>query len=248
MRRSLAVAGLLALAVLGTGAGAVPGGDDRAAGRPVVLAAASLTEVLPRIVPEAAYSFGSSNSLAEQIRRGAPFDVYLSASPLYTQALFREGLARKPVAFATNSLVVIVPRSNPARIKTVFDLAKRPKLRLVVAGPKVPIGLYTREVLKRLGLLRVLKKTVSFEPDVKGIVGKVALGQADAGFVYRTDVAPVADRTRAISIPARAQPTVVYELAIATKPVDTEAAQDFVISVLGPDGRRLLRAARFGLP
>ena len=157
-------------------------------------------------------------------------------------------LARKPVAFATNSLVVIVPRSNPAKIKTVFDLAKRPKLRLVVAGPKVPIGLYTREVLKRLGLLRVLKKTVSLEPDVKGIVGKVALGQADAGFVYLTDVTPVADRARAISIPARAQPTVVYELAIAAKPLDTEAAQDFVISVLGPDGRRQLRAARFGLP
>ena len=130
----------------------------------------------------------------------------------------REQLARKPVAFATNSLVVIVPRSNPAKIKTVFDLAKRPKLRLVVAGPKVPIGLYTREVLKRLGLLRVLKKTVSLEPDVKGIVGKVALGQADAGFVYLTDVAPVADRARAIAIPARAQPTVVYELAIAAKP------------------------------
>ena len=72
-------------------------------------------------------------------------------------------------------LVVIVPRSNPARIKTVFDLAKRSKLKLVVAGPKVPIGLYTREVLKRLGLLRVLKKTVSLEPDVKGIVGKIAL-------------------------------------------------------------------------
>ena len=248
MRRSLVVAALLALAVIGAGAAAAPGGDGLATGRPVVLAAASLTEVLPRIVPDAAYSFGSSNSLAEQIRRGAPFDVYLSASPLYTQALLREQLARKPVAFATNSLVVVVPRSNPAKIKTVFDLAKRPKLRLVVAGPKVPIGLYTREVLKRLGLLRVLKKTVSLEPDVKGIVGKVALGQADAGFVYRTDVAPVAERARAISIPARAQPTVVYELAIATKPVDTEAAQDFVISVLGPDGRRLLRAARFGLP
>ena len=89
---------------------------------------------------------------------------------------------------------------------------------------------------------------MSLEPDVKGIVGKVALGQADAGFVYLTDVAPVAERARAISIPPRAQPTVVYELAIATTPVDTEAAQDFVISVLGPDGRRSRRAARFGLP
>jgi molybdate transport system substrate-binding protein len=239
---------LLALALLAPGAEAASDGEVRATARPVILAAASLTEILPRIVPEAAYSFGSSNSLAEQIRRGAPFDVYLSASPTYTQALFRERLTRKPVAFATNSLVIIVPKSNPARITSVFDLAKRPKLRLVVAGPKVPIGLYTREVLKRLGLLRVLKKTVSLEPDVKGIVGKVALGQADAGFVYLTDLAPVAARARAISIPARAQPTVVYELAIATEAADLEAAQDFVVSVLGPDGRRLLRAARFGLP
>jgi molybdate transport system substrate-binding protein len=222
-------------------------GSDAATARPVVLAASSLTEVLPRIAPDAAYSFGSSNSLAEQIRRGAPFDVYLSASPLYTQALYQEGRLRKPVAFATNSLVVIVPRSNPAAIKTIFDLAKRPKLKLVVAGPKVPIGLYTREVLKRLGLLKVLKRTVSFEPDVKGVVGKVALSQADAGFVYLTDIAPVATRVRAIAIPARAQPTVVYELAIAAKPNDLEAAQDVVIAVLGPDGRRQLRAARFGL-
>jgi molybdate transport system substrate-binding protein len=223
-------------------------GDGAAAARPVALAAASLTEVLPRIAPEASYSFGSSSSLAEQIRRGAPFDVYFSASPVYTQALYQEGRLRKPVAFATNSLVVIVPRSNPARIKTIFDLAKRPKLKLVVAGPKVPIGLYTREVLKRLGLLKVLKRAVSLEPDVKGVVGKVALGQADAGFVYRTDVAPVATRVRAVPIPARAQPTVVYELALAAKPNDLEAAQDLVIAVLGPDGRRQLRAARFGLP
>lgn len=227
---------------------AAPGRDGASARRPVVLAAASLAEVLPRIEPRAAYAFGSSNSLTEQIRRGAPFDVYLSASPIYTRELHGEGLVRKPVAFATNSLAVIVPRPNPARIKTVFDLAKRSKLRLVVAGPKVPIGLYTREVLKRLGLLKVLRKTVSLEPDVKGIVGKVALGQADAGFVYLTDVAPVASRVQVVRIPERAQPTVAYELAIATRPSDLESAQDFVISVLGPDGRRQLRAARFGLP
>jgi molybdate transport system substrate-binding protein len=250
MRLRRAVVGALTTAVILAAAvppAGAPRGDSTTSG-PIVLAAASLTEVLPRIAAEASYSFGSSNTLAEQIRRGAPFDVYLSASPLYTQALHRERLTRKPVAFATNSLVVIVPRSNPAKLKTVFDLAKRPNLKLVVAGPKVPIGLYTREVLKRLGLLRVLKKTVSLEPDVKGIVGKVALGEADAGFVYRTDVAPVASRARAIPIPARAQPTVVYELAIAADPADLEAAQDFVISVLGPDGRRALRAARFGLP
>lgn len=235
--------------VVALAAGAARGAPEvSVADRPIVLAAASLTQVLPKIVPDGRYSFGSSNALAEQIRRGAPFDVYLSASPIYSQALHREGLLRKPVAFATNTLVVIVPRSNPAKIRGIADLARRSKLRLVIAGPKVPVGLYTTEVLKRLGLLRVLKKTVSLEPDVKGVVGKVALGQADAGFVYRTDVKPVSSRVRAIAIPARAQPTVRYELAIASRPEDVEAAQDFVIAVLGPDGRRALRAALFGIP
>jgi molybdate transport system substrate-binding protein len=216
--------------------------------RPLVLAAASLTEVLPRIEPEGRFSFAGSNQLAQQIRQGAPFDVFLSASPSFTQALHAEGLVRRPIAFGTSELVVIVPRSNPARIASLADLAKRSKLRLVVAGQKVPIGLYTREVLKRVGLLRVLRKTVSLEPDAKGIVGKVALGEADAGFVYATDVTPVRDRVRAIPIPARAQPRVVYQLAIAAEPQDLAAAQGFVIAVLGPDGRRALRAAGFGTP
>jgi molybdate transport system substrate-binding protein len=218
------------------------------ADRPIVLAAASMTEVLPRIEPEGRFSFAGSNQLAQQIRQGAPFDVFLSASPVYTQQLSGEGRVRKPVAFATNSLVLIVPRSNPQQLRTVYDLARRPKLRLVVAGAKVPIGLYTREVLKRLGLLRVLRKAVSQEPDVKGIVGKVALGEADAGFVYRTDVRPVADKVKAITLPAKSQPTVVYEAAIATEPRSLESAQAFLIALLGPEGRRELRTAGFGLP
>jgi molybdate transport system substrate-binding protein len=216
--------------------------------QPIVLAAASLTEVLPKIEPDARYSFAGSNTLAAQIRQGAPLDVFLSANTAYPQQLYQQGLVRKPVAFATNSLVLVVPRSNPQRIKTVFDLAKRPKLRLVVAGPAVPIGLYTRECLKRLGLLRVLKKTVSLEPDVKGIVGKVALGEADAGFAYRTDVAPVAGKVKAIRLPRRAQPTVLYEGAIAAHPQSLESAQSFMIELLSTSGRRQLRAAGFGLP
>jgi molybdate transport system substrate-binding protein len=217
-------------------------------GSATVLAAASLTEVVPKIDGAARASFGGSNQLAQQARQGFPFDVFLSASPQYAQALFAEGLVRKPVAFATNSLVLIVPRRNPARIGSVADLARRARLRLVVAGPKVPIGLYTREVLKRLSLLKVLRKTVSLEPDVKGIVGKVALGEADAGFVYATDVRPVATKVRVIPFPRRAQPTVVYEAAIAARPRDLEAAQAFLIALLGADGRDALRAAGFGLP
>jgi molybdate transport system substrate-binding protein len=215
---------------------------------PVVLAAASLTEVLPRVEPGARYSFGGSSQLAQQIRQGAPADVFLSASPVYTQELFAAGLVRRPVAFATNRLVLIVPRRNSAAIRSVGDLARRGDLKLVVAGAKVPIGLYTREVLKRLGLLRVLRKAVSQEADVKGVVAKVALGEADAGFVYATDVRPVAAKVKAIPLPARSQPTVRYEAAIVASPQHLEAAQDLVILLLGPDGRRELRRAGFGIP
>lgn len=215
---------------------------------PVVLAAASLTEVLPRLDPDGRYSFAGSNQLAQQVRLGAPFDVFLSASPVYTHGLYRDGFVRTPVTFATNSLVLVVPRSNPQRIRSVYDLARRPKLRLVVAGPAVPIGLYTREVLKRLGLLKVLKKAVSLEPDVNGVVGKVALGEADAGFVYRTDARPVAGKVRVIALPRVSQPTVRYEAAVSAKPLSQEAAQAFVIALLSPAGRREFRAGGFGVP
>ncbi|HET9288442.1 MAG TPA: molybdate ABC transporter substrate-binding protein [Gaiella sp.] len=248
MRRLATVAATL-VALAGPAAAAAPAATARGTEGPAtILAAASLTEVLPQVDDTARASFGGSNQLAQQARHGFPFDVFLSASPQHTQALFAEGLVRKPVAFATNSLVLIVPRRNPARLATVGDLAKRSRLRLVVAGPKVPIGLYTREVLKRQGLLRVLRKTVSLEPDVKGIVGKVALGEADAGFVYATDVRAVASSVRVIRFPRRAQPTVIYEAAVAAQPRDLEAAQAFLIALLGADGRRALRRAGFGLP
>jgi len=248
MRRGSA--GVLAVFLIAAlAAGAAPAGPAWGADEPAtVLAAASLAEVLPKIDPAARASFGGSNQLAQQARQGYPFDVFLSASPVYTQSLFSDGLVRKPVAFATSSLVLIVPKGNPAKIATVADLAQRPKLRLVVAGPRVPIGLYTREVLKRLGLLRVLRKTVSLEPDVKGIVAKVLLGEADAGFVYATDVRAVGGKVRVIPFPRSAQPTVVYEAAIAAKPRDLAAAQAFLIALLGSDGRRALRVAGFGLP
>ena len=241
MRRGLAAA-FVGLALL-TGFTAAS-----ADGPATVYAAASLTDVFPKVSPGSRYQFAGSNQLALQIRNGAPADVFASASPVYTQDLFRDGLVEKPRLFATNSLVLAVPRSNPAKIRTVQDLVRRPKLKLVVAGAKVPIGLYTREVLKRLGLLRVLRKTVSQEPDVKGIVGKLALGQADAGFVYRTDVRAASSRLTAIELPVRAQPTVRYEIAIVRGAANRASALELVADLLGEDGRRELRRAGFGLP
>jgi molybdate transport system substrate-binding protein len=229
--------------VVGLAVGAAEGGD-----RPTVYAAASLTEVFPRIAPEARFQFAGSNQLTVQIRQGAPADVFASASPVYTQALHREGLIEQPRVFATNTLVLAVPRSNPAKLHTIADLARRPKLQLVVARPTVPVGLYTRQVLQRFGLLRVLRKTVSQEADVKGIVGKLALGEADAGFVYATDVKAASGRLTAIPIPKRGRPWVRYELAVVTSTKHVGPAWAFVADVLGAEGRRQLARAGFGLP
>jgi molybdate transport system substrate-binding protein len=233
----------IALAVV-SGAWTTARTEDRA----TVYAASSLTSVFPRVSPAARFQFAGSNQLAFQIRNGAPADVFASASSVYTQDLFRAGLVEKPRLFARNSLVLAVPRSNPARIRTVQDLLKRPKLKLVVAGANVPIGLYTREVLKRLGMLRVLRKAVSQEPDVKGIVGKLAFGQADAGFVYATDVRAASSRLIAIPLPPRAQPTVRYEIGVVKGTENRAAALELVADLLGEDGRRELKRAGFGLP
>jgi molybdate transport system substrate-binding protein len=222
--------------------------SSRAEGPATVYAAASLTDVFPKVSPSSRFQFAGSNQLALQITRGAPADVFASASPVYTQDLYRNGVVEKPRAFATNSLVLAIPRSNPAKIHSVQDLAKRPKLKLVVAGAKVPIGLYTREVLKRLGLLRVLRKAVSQEPDVKGIVGKLALGEADAGFVYATDVRAASSRLIAIPLPKRSQPTVLYEVSVVKGSQNREGALEFVADLLSTDGRRELARAGFGLP
>ena len=240
MKRALA---LLACVALVSGFSASSSADPA-----TVYAAASLTDVFPKLSPSSRFQFAGSNQLALQITRGAPADAFASASPLYTQGLFRDGFVEKPRTFATNSLVLAVPSSNPARIRSVSDLARRPKLKLVVAGQKVPIGLYTREVLKRLGLLRVLRKAVSQEPDVKGIVGKLALGEADAGFVYATDVRAASSRLMAISLPKRSQPTVRYEVAVVKGSKNREAALELVADLLSTDGRRELQQAGFGLP
>ena len=224
----------------------VPAGTPAEPPQLRILAAASLTEVFPRIDRRPAYSFAGSNQLAFQIRQGAPADVFASASPEFTQSLFRDGLVERPVTFASNRLVLVVPKQNPAGIGSVFDL-RRKDVKLVIGGARVPIGAYTREVLRRLGLSSVLSKVVSQEPDVKGIVGKVGLGQADAGFVYSTDYRTATDRLVPIAIPAWAQPKVRYEIAVLARSTHKAAARAWVARLRASRAQRLLRTAGFGL-
>jgi molybdate transport system substrate-binding protein len=213
-----------------------------------VFAAASLTDVFPKIAKAERYSFAGSDQLALQIRQGAPADVFASASPRYTELAYRDGLVQKPVVFATNKLIVLVPRSNPAGIKSVYDL-RRPGLKVVIGDKTVPIGAYTRQILDTLGITNdVMANVVSQETDVKGIATKVALGEADAGFVYRTDARSVAGHTRVIALPGWAQPPVRYEIAVVKTSAHLAAARAYVKKVTSKRGRKLLAAAGFGLP
>jgi molybdate transport system substrate-binding protein len=205
-----------------------------------VYAAASLTDAFPKIAPSAKYSFGGSNTLAAQIRQGAPADVFASADLALPRGLSGDHLCSKPVVFARNTIVVIVPKGNPAHVQTVYDL-RRHGIKLVVANPGVPVGKYTVQVLHKMHLLSVLENVVSRENDVREVLAKVALGEADAGFVYSTDARTVPGKARVIKIPAWAQPNLRYGICVVRSTGHKAAAQAFVKKVLGKRGQRILR-------
>ena len=226
MRHRIALA-ILTVVVLVASAFA---GTARTQANPLTIyAAASLTDVFRALDPAQKYSFAGSNTLETQIRNGAPADIFASAAPLNTQRLFGQGLVDKPVTFTSNRLALIVPKSNPAELKSVYDLRRKP-VKLVIAGAAVPVGAYTRTVLRKMGLTSVLSKVVSQETDVRAVTGKVALGQADAGFVYVTDARAVSDQVTVIRIPAWAQPRVRYEIAVVSKSTKKAAAQAWIKS------------------
>lgn len=214
-----------------------------------VYAAASLRDAFPRI-GSATYSFAGSNALQLQIERGAPADVYASASPKEAQALFRAGRCTRPVTFATNVVVMLVPRSNPGKVRNVYTLRNGGRT-VAIGTPGVPIGDYTRKLIARMRLTSALfnKNTVSQEPNVTSITAKVALGSADAGFAYVTDGRIVADRVKTIRLPKWTQPPVRYQIcAVKRAGADTKGAQAFIKRVTGTKGRKALRAGGFGLP
>jgi molybdate transport system substrate-binding protein len=238
-----AVALATALAALLPGAGAA---HTDSSGRLTVFAAASLTDVFPKIDARPRYGFAGSDQLAFQIQQGAPADVFAAASPKYPELLYQQGLVQKPIAFATNTLVLIVPKANPAHIRTVDDLTT-PGVKLVIGDPSVPVGSYTRTVLRTLGISdAVLKNVVSQETDVRGVLAKVALGEADAGFVYITDARTVKGKVGVIAIRESAQPHVVYEVAVVTHSAHLQAAYRYVTRLIRPAAQRTLESYGFG--
>ena len=215
-----------------------------------VYAAASLREAFPEIDRGQTYNFAGSNQLQAQIERGAPADVFASASPTEAQALFRAGRCTRPVTFATNIVVMLVPARNPARLRSIYSLRRGPQLRLAIGTASVPIGAYTRKLLARMRLTSILTRhIVSNEPNVASITSKVALGSADAGFAYVTDARAAGNRVRTIRLPTWAQPPVRYQLcAVRRAGADTTGAQAFIRRVTASGGRRVLQKWGFGLP
>jgi molybdate transport system substrate-binding protein len=215
---------------------------------PTVLAAASLTKVFPEITANAKYTFGGSGDLEAQIEQGAPADVFAAASPKQPAALYAKKLVGKPVEFATNELVLIVPKSNPAHIKSVADITK-PGVKLVICNATVPCGDYARNVFTSLGITNAaMNNVVSQTTDVTQTVAQVALGQADAGFVYITDAKAANGKVAVVQLPAKAKPQTQDFIAIVKAGKNQAGAKAFVASVLSAAGQAKLRAAGFGKP
>ena len=210
-----------------------------------VFAAASLIDVFPAVDKAETYSFAGSNTLEAQIIQGAPADVFASANLTLPTALYQKGLCSKPVVFTRNTLVIVVPKSNPAKIKSIYDLTK-PGVKLDIANSGVPVGSYTLQVLDNMNLRApVLKNIVSQETDVRSVLSKVALGEADAGFVYSTDAKTVPGQVTVIKVPAWAQPKVQYGICIVSKSPNKTAAQAFVNLVVGKAGQAKLLSYGF---
>jgi molybdate transport system substrate-binding protein len=174
--------------------------------------------------------------------------VFAAASPKQPAALYAKGLVEKPVEFATNTLVLIVPTRNPAHITSVADIT-RPGVKLVICNATVPCGDYARTAFANLGITHAaMKNVVSQATDVTQTVAQVALGQADAGFVYITDADAATGKVTVVRLPAKAKPTAEDFIAVVKHGGGRAAAKAFAARVLSAQGQAQLRAAGFGRP
>jgi molybdate transport system substrate-binding protein len=244
MRRAALLLVLLAIA----GCGGSDGSSERP--RLIVSAASSLRNALADYADGFApatvrMQLGGSDELAAQIRAGGRADVFAAANTKLPAALYAEGRVEKPVEFTANRLVLAVPRDS--HVKSLDEIA-RPGMKLAIGSATVPIGSYTRQVLSGLPSMernRILANVKTAEPDVAGIVGKLTQGAVDAGFVYATDVAAAGDALRAIELPARLEPTVVYAAAVVKGTEHRAQATAFVNGLAHGAGQAALQKAGF---
>jgi molybdate transport system substrate-binding protein len=197
------------------------------------------------------FTFDASSALRAQIEQGAAVDAFASADTTNPQQLVDHGLAEGPVkTIARNQLVIVVPRSSSVVVATPADLA-RPGVKVIAAGPAVPISKYAAQLVAALARLpgyppdyatRVAANTVSREDNVRAIVAKVALGEGDAGIVYATDA--TAANVSTVQIPAGSNVIATYGAATIKASRHPGEARDFVDWLAGPDGQAVL--VRFG--
>ena len=229
-----------------------------------VFAAASLTDAFAEIGAsfEAAnpgvkvpFNFAGSQTLRTQIEAGAAADVFASASTKEMDALVAAGIvaADAPRTFLTNKLVVILPAANPAGVVQVQDLA-RPGLKLVLAAEEVPVGNYARRSLEKMNASlgadfskTVLANVVSNEDNVKQVLAKVQLGEADAGIVYASDAVGAPD-LQAVVIPTELNVIASYPIAPVLASTHSDMAMRFIAYVLSPEGQAILTKWGFAPP
>jgi molybdate transport system substrate-binding protein len=260
MRRfAVVAAGLAAVAAAGcSSSSSTPPASSASSSAPAtgtitVFAAASLTGSFTQLGQqfEAAhkgdtvkFSFGPSSGLAEQITSGAPADVFASASPTNMQQVVSAGDASSPEDFAKNTMEVAVPPNNPAKVKSVNDLAKK-SVKVALCQPQVPCGVVAAEVFKNAG---ITVKPVTLQPDVKSVLTQVETGNVDAGMVYVTDVMAAGSKVKGVVVPASENASTLYPIDTISSSKNKSIAEAFVAYVLSSTGQQVLSAAGFQSP
>ncbi|MBP8110320.1 MAG: molybdate ABC transporter substrate-binding protein [Caldilineaceae bacterium] len=225
----------------------------------VIFAASSLTEAFTALgqgfeadhpTVGVTLNFAGSQQLAQQLALGAPADLFASADQAQMAAVITAGRvsAESVQIFAHNRLVIVLPGDNPGNVHALADLA-RPGLRVVLADATVPVGAYTRTFLANAAAAPdlpaafsqgVLANTVSFEINVRAVLSKVRLGEADAGVVYASDGAAAGTTVQQIPIPDALNVVAAYPLAPVTDSHHPQEAAAFMAYILGPAGQAIL--------
>jgi len=251
----LLVASVALLGVLGAACGS-DDSDDAATttGDVTVFAAASLTAAFTEIGDafmvanpdsKVTFNFAASSELVTQIGEGAPADVFASADKSNMAKLTDAGNnATEPEVFATNLLEIMVGAGNPKGITGVADLADE-NLIVVICSPEVPCGKYAAQVFESAAVTVTPK---SLEQNVKPVVSKVTLGEADAGIVYKTDVTAAGDKAAGVDIPADINVVAEYPIAVIKESANAVGAQAFIDFVNGEQGQKILASYGFLAP
>ncbi len=255
---------IFSLILLGCNSASPFGTADSTPQHLTIFAAASLTDAFTEIGNNfqsthpnvtVIFNFAGSQALRAQIQEGAPADVFASANPTEMNALVKANLVAQnaPQIFLANKLVVILPANNPAGIDALEDLANS-EIKIVLAAEEVPVGKYTREALEKMNAAfgsdfkdKVLANVVSNEDNVRQIVAKVQLGEADAGIVYTSD-AVAAPELQTIKIPAEFNALANYLIAPLIESPNPELANMFIAYALSDEGQAILQKWGFDSP